>query len=298
MRVEFSDGVLLRGDGLLRAVLRTDLTPVPSTVEIEVREDDSMAVRFAEGQVFFCGRERDAYRVVKLARKKDFGMVVKESDVRALTATAELDACHPVSFRMQRAIIKENASVGEVYRACGATAQVATDLQIPRFSCFIGQVPSFALATVLQEESAAACWREGKLNIFRLTTLAAQDPVETIQRDTSKEIESGFLERHTVPWFYSTDTAGQFAFGPRVKARDARYVHRTGPRILNNLSRVLLLRRILIGTFAPQINAGDVLQVATSKFVVITAAHVFETGADGSGSNQYSRFWLGEVQDG
>jgi|GEM_PF-3807412 len=46
--------------------------------------------------------------------------------------------------------------------------------------------------------------------------------------------------------------------------------------------------------FTRLVLAGDLIEfVGGVPLVIITAAHVFESGADGGETNQYTRLWLG-----
>ena len=43
------------------------------------------------------------------------------------------------------------------------------------------------------------------------------------------------------------------------------------------------------------IGAGHVVALGAKKYIVMTAAHVMQNAADGAGSAQYTRLWLGEL---
>jgi hypothetical protein len=211
--------------------------------------------------------------------------------------TALLDACHPVAFVRQQSIIKENASLAEIYRATGATLKaIDADFAVPRFSCFVGQVPSFHIARALQEEGGVVRWKSGKMTFFRLPDLFKQKPIMTLPDNASENITSGFLERHEVPFFYSLADDGSFVYGNRNKSRTARFVPFKNALRLQNMTRCLVTRKVSKISYAGQLAAGDLISIAgADPLVIVTAAHAFFSGTDGSGSNQYSRLWLANL---
>ncbi|MEN6662867.1 MAG: hypothetical protein ABFD85_02610, partial [Phycisphaerae bacterium] len=131
MIVTFADGKQLRGDLIKSATLRSDLSPIPLTLEAEIRAgDDGLDKRLAEGQVLNVGG--DALRIVK--SKRIAGRTSQgQRDMEAYSVTALLDACQGAAYVRQRAIIKENASLAAIYRAAGATIKgVDADFPVPR----------------------------------------------------------------------------------------------------------------------------------------------------------------------
>lgn len=298
MLVYLENGTQVRGDIIKSAVARSDMSPVPFTFEADIRADEEMRKHLAEGKTLTVGRDGDVVRIIKSQR-----IVGREAqgqhDTGAIRVTALLDACHQASFVRQRAIIKENCTLLEAYRAFGAVVKgIESDFQIPRFYCPVGQTPTFQVARALQEEGGALRWKSGRLKFFRLPDLLKQAPVTAIPDNAIENVESGFLERHIVPWFFSTNDAGGIVFGNRDKPRMAAYAPFKNALRLRNMTRCLVLKKTAKLGFSAQINAGDVVSVASEKpLVVITAAHVFENNVDGDGSNQYSRLWLGSVEE-
>lgn len=290
MFIAREDGTPLRGDTVLRAVQRLDLTPIPSTLEVYLRADSSF--RVAEGDILLGGAAQDRYRVI-FVRANPAPMSQDGDEVEALQAIAVLDHFHRLSYCAERAVIKERRSMGEIYRACGATAPVREDVATLRFVNFAGEVPALAIAPLLQEEAVAPVWVQGCLSFKRYADLFKQRPVDRLATDSTQAVQSGFLERQEVPRGYSTDAAGQIVHGNREKARGAIFMPRTPERILRNLTRALVLDKTLPGQFAGHINAGDVIDVAGQLRVVVTAAHCVENGER---SNQTTRLWLARLE--
>lgn len=282
----------LPGDMIGRWVLRSDLAPVPRTLELVLNDKDDMAKRVKVGASLWTGRELLEYEVVTSKTEKLGGAVQDNSQLGVVKVTALLKSCAPITYLRDRAVVLERVTLGEVFRSCGATAAIADDFQIERFACLRGQVPSFAIAQALQEESAALVFRDDRLAVKRLQDLMAQEPVEVIgQSDSTDANDSAFVERHSIPAFISTDDAGAFVMGDMAVARRVVFLPRTGERELRNATRVLVVRRTVDGDLAPQINAGDVLDINGERMVVVTAAHQMQA-KDGS-TETSSKFWVG-----
>lgn len=290
----------IRGDFIVSMVERTDLTPVPASLEIVMRHDEDLLTLMAEGKVITVASENGGgadYRIIKSVPANN---AEGQQDGRLLSSiaiSAYLDKTAPIGFRRSAAIIKEDTSLAQIYSAAGATLSVENDLNIPRFACLVGQVPSFAVAKVLQEEGGVVLWTGRALRFVRLAELVAQEPITQLTGDQVTTIESGFLERHQVPWFYSVDADGSILQGNAVRARAADYSPRKTVGQLRSATRCLILRHKLTSLYRRDINAGASIKVGNSNCPIITAAHVYESGVDGSPSGSYSKFWLGEVDE-
>ncbi|MBH2020064.1 MAG: hypothetical protein I8H91_11080 [Burkholderiales bacterium] len=247
-----------------------------------------------EGAVLTTGAG-DALRIIKSVRGIERG-AQGGRELSAMRITAMLDACHKAAFVRSRAIIKESAALSAIYRAAGATIQaVDADFPVPRFSCLIGGTPSFHIARVLQEEGGVVHWKAGKLKFMRLGDLFKQKAAANLPNNASDDVESGFLERHEIPSFFSLAAGGGFVMGDLSKPREMRFAPHTNVQRLRNMSQCLVQRKVMKIDYASQLCAGDLIEfVGSVPLCIITAAHVFENGEDGS--NQYTRLWLGALQ--
>lgn len=284
---------LIPGDLVLRWVLRSDLAPVPRTVEISLRLKDDLEERLAVGKSLWTGRELLQYEVVKSERKK-VGMVQGSDHLGVLEVTALLSSCARVAYRANKAVIKDSARLGEIYRATGATCAIDDDFVVSRFACLAGDVPSFWLAKAMQEEGSCLVLRDGRLRITRLQDLFKQEIVGEIgQTDPAGRIESEFLERHEIPSFFSTADDNSAVRGDFTKTRQIRFITRTDARVLYNMTRVLVTRRRIENQLSEGIAAGDLVRIQGQDFAVITAAHLFEQN-EGVTESQ-SVFWVGDL---
>jgi hypothetical protein len=218
----------------------------------------------------------------------------------AIRITAMLDSCHSAAFVRSRAIIKESAAMSAIYRAAGATIKaVDADFPVPRFYCPVGETPTFHIARVLQEEGGAVRWKSGRLQFVRLPDLFKQKPVLDLPNNASDDVDSGFLERHEVPWFFSLAASGAAVFGNRDKPRAVRYSPFKDAQRLRNMTRCLVHRKTSRTTMRGNVVAGDLIAYAGgAKLAVITAAHVFGSGTDDGGQQEaYTLLWVGSLEE-
>lgn len=294
MNVYLSDGLRdqVPGDLIGRWVLRSDLAPVPRTVEIVFNDRDDLFERVGAGKSLWTGRETLEYEVVSAKRERLTAAEQDGNQLGAIRVTALLKACAGIAYLRDRAVVLERATLGEAYRSCGAKIAIGDDFHVERFSCLRGEVPSYAIAQALQEEGAALVLRDGRVAAKRLTELVAQAPVATIgQSDSTNAGDSPFVERHSIPAFISADDSGAVVAGDMAQARSIRYLPYTAERGLMNASKVLVVRRVADSDLAQHIAAGDVVDVDGERMVVITAAH--EMKAKDAVTESGSRFWLG-----
>lgn len=295
MFIGLEDGTPLRGDIIIKAVQRFDLTPVPSTLELSLRLDASADGKFKPGALLLAGAARDRYRIVKATAAPSQWVQGGDQAAQAVQVIAMLDGFSALAWPLARAVVKERASLGEVYRACGASVRIAADVHTQRFACYAGQLATPGLAQLLQEEGAAAVWAKGRLSFIRLPDLFTGHPVDSVQTDATVAVDSPFLERHQVPWAMSTDPAGAAVLGRNDTPRGFVYLPRTPERVLNNMTRYLAVRRVMPTNYAGHILAGDGIDIAGKRHIVVTVAHSWDTGSGGGGANQVSRVWLAEL---
>ena len=284
----------LRSDLLVRAVLRSDLVPIPQTVELELR-DTLDTEPFTEGAVIKVGREEAEFLIVKTSPGGDSGKVQGDRPMKTRKVVGLLASCAAIAQRTQRSIVRYGASLGEIYRACGAQVRIEQDFSVGVFACYKGMTPSFEIAKALQEEAGALVLVDGKVAFRRLEQMLEGEPASTLREDSAEAVKSEFLERHAVPFAFSTAADSSFTAGRAESGRGVLYRPRADIRTLNNLGKALITRRKVRSDFAPHIMAGMRFDVAGAPHAVITAAHCFDGGADGGGGEQYTRLWLGEV---
>ena len=294
MIVRLPNGDLLRGDVIKRLVVRSDLSPIPLTVEVDLRADDDLVRKLKPGVVMQAGPYDDPIAIVKsdvvVDRAVQGGRILQ-----TLRITALLEPVHRLAYLNHRAIVKEKAALSVVYRSCGASIRAITrDFQVPRFSVFAGQAATFAIAQTLAEEGGVVRWKNGRMEFWRIADLSRQEPSITFADHSAEDQESPFIERHSIPAWWSIDAEGQAVIPDQDAQRPRRFVSRTDRSRLKNLSVRLVRRKIIKTALIGRAIAGDIARLpgADDGLIVQTVAHVFESGTDGRGSSTYSRFWL------
>ena len=291
------NGKQLRGDMIKSAVLRNDLAPIPETLEAEIRYDEGIVKYLQEGKTLEAGAG-NRHTIIKMELQAERAMQGNRP-VAAIRITSFLEAARPLGFIRRTAVIKRNTSLAAIYRACGCNIPgVENDFAGGSFACFAGDTPTYHVARLLQEEGGVVRWRKGKLSFLRLLDLRNQDTKTILPANALTEQASGFLERHEIPLYVSTNASGAAVYGNQSKERKTVYVPGKDARQLMNMSRVLVRKDITKVEYSAGGHfAGDVLKLSNGeKRVIMTAAHVYQTGTDGTGTSQYSRLWLGTVE--
>jgi hypothetical protein len=291
-----ANGTELRRDTMHSVVMRNDMVPVPITIEAEIMVDEAISVDLKEGNTIIAGTEGHEFSIIKSISVADNKSSYGENQ-RAIKIIAVLSSFKTVSFVRSTAIVKENTTLSDVYRAAGAQITVTNDTAIGRFTCCIGESPSFYIARACQENGGVIRWKNNKLDYFRLMDLYKQVPVLSVPDVGTVDTKSGFSERHLVPSFYSVSPSGEIITGNKDKARSARFVPHMNAQQLANLTTCLIHRYTINVDYTESICAGDIVNIDNRGwFIVVTAASVFRSGTDSSGSQQYTRLWLSSVE--
>jgi hypothetical protein len=290
-----ADGTPLRGDLVPRVTLRTDLTPIPSTVEITTLNTRETAAAIVAGKIVLVGVDRTPYELVRVDADRTDGIQRGAREVGTTTAYGILESCAALGRRLQRSVIREGSTFAEIYRSIGCTAVVESDFAIPSFGCFIGMYPTPAIARVLQEEAAVVFYSRGKIRFRRLAELIAAPAAITFPVDRAEEVSSDFLERHALPFVVSTAQGGSVVTSRREVARGMVYRPRADQRILNNMGIALVQRRKMREGLSTDLNAGTRMDIGGRPHIVITAAHVRAAATDEGKGEEFTQLWLGEV---
>lgn len=295
MRLALDDETPIIGDMVIRAVQRFDLTPIPSTLELILRIDSTVEAQFVEGAVVRANGER--YTLVKVRRGTTEFVQTDQGPAQVIEATGILSGLLALASPLPRAVVKDACTLGDVYRSCGSTMTVADDIPALRFACFVGDFPTAYIAATLQEEAAVAVLQPGpKLAFVRLQDLFKREPFDRLEVDPSAAVESNFLTQHQVPWAMSTSAAGAVVLGRKDRAGSPIYLPHTPSRVLDNMTRCLLVRRVMTTMYSPTARAGDTVDIGEVRHVIATAAHAWDNGSTGSAPSQTSRFWLAQLQ--
>lgn len=300
MLFSLENGTPLKGDLVFRSIIRNDLSPVPVTLELTLNEGaEDFAKNFEEGKIITAANG-DKFSIVK-SERLSIPEAKSDRPASGIRVTAMLDQCSSIAFVRDRAVIKEKATLQEIYTACGAKIRsVDSDFPVPRFTCLVGETPSFQISRVLQESGGVVRWKNRKLQFFRLQDLFRQKPVLALQKLGNKERATEFIERHSIPTFFSLNESGGFTWGNTAKPRIRRFSPFKDEISLKNMGKCLIQTMSSETALNEKICAGDLVTVAgIGDFAVITAAHVFQPGADsGEGTmKELTKLWLGRIQE-
>lgn len=285
----------MRGDMILSAVLRSDLAPIPYTFEAQVRVTQDTAATFKDNAVITVNST--AFRIVHTEPIVNVGGGPQGKEpINAVSITAYPDSIADVARPRSQAVAFENTSLSGIYRACGANVPIKGDLPVSGFACLIGNIPTFQIARVLQEESSVLMWRGGSLQSMSLRDLMAQVPVDSMDGVDSEGVVSEFIVADEVPVYYSVAADGSIISGPRNNPwQRSEYAPRKSARALAAMGRVLVRRRVITGKVRPTIRAGDVVSIRGTPLVAMTVAQVMKNGTGGDAQQQYTRIWLGSL---
>lgn len=286
MIIVTSDGKQVRGELIKSAIIRSDLAPVPVTFEAELRVDGKLV---KDGETITAGKYK--FKIIKseLIAANDAPGTTKSS-YGYFKIIGFIDTCVSVGYVRDKPIIKNNTTLSGVYKASGAVIKsVERDFPVPKFACIAGNVPSFHIAQILQEEAGVVRWKNDKLEFWRIADLLTQKAVITINNNQSENVSSGFLEQHEAPSFFSLNADGGAVQGNKTKARQVLFSPFKDAQRLQNMTRYLSHRKIAAIDYNETLVAGDLVQIQDGPLLaIITVAHVFE-----SNGKQYARLWLG-----
>ena len=278
---------------LLSLTWRTDLTPVPSTLEFSVRRSASLEKALVAGAVVLIGGNALPMKLVKVEPVKS-GQVQGGERMGWLYCLAVLAGMASLILPANKAVIQSGGGFSGALMACGSSVVAHKDIPLPNFVCLKGQVPTFAIARYLQQEAAAICLKGDKVEVWRLTELAKQEPSATFESALMHQQASPEKVRLLVPSAFSVASDGsqiendQIGYEQRV-----RYEPRLTTRQLRNLERVLIHRGTLERAFNPsRLQAGNCVSIGDESLVILTAAHHLNTGAMGGEPSATTKVWL------
>lgn len=293
MNIQLEDGSNIGGGDLISAIYRTDLVPVPVTLELVVKADDRLRDLLASE------RELITPKGVRLEIVKS--QVINEQSIKAgrrigaIHVIAVLAGCAPLLGVTKKAVSLNNTSFNEVYRALGAKVRIKRDIKLARFICLNGQLPTAAIALALQKEAAVVRFDDTGISVIRLNeimdgeaTLFDKSAVQWI--NNPNEIKHGNIN------YLSIDDDGSTILGNAKAERSIQYYPRADTRELQNLRRILITKAKISRQLDEKLEAGHLLIVDDQRLVALTAAHYFESGALGGRSVLATTAWLAQVE--
>lgn len=287
------NGQVISAQDVIKSTIRTDCAPVPVTIELLIRYTQQNELSLKKGAILTTSQNY-TFEIVE-SHKKVIQKIQDDTQYGVLSVTGIHSGCINLCTLKNSAIFLRNTSLSAVYKACGATAKTGTNFSIPEFSCLIGELATEKIAQICQEEGGAVFFRNGRIEFLRLEDIFTQKPVISLRDDVIEKEDTDFLQPHLVSSFFSTRVDGGLAKGDFKTPRKRDFIARTPERILFNLSKCLIRKRIVPISYNPNINAGDCIEVNGVNMAIMTAAHVYEND-NGQDIKQYTRLWLGVLQ--
>lgn len=293
MNIQLKDGTQI-GNTLISAIYRTDLVPVPVTLELVVKADDRLH------ELLLVDKTLTTPKGVSLTIVKS--QVINEQSIKAgkriaaLHVIAVLSGCEPLLGVTKKAISLENTSFNEVYRALGAKVRIKRDIKLASFICLKGQMPTVAIAKALQKESAVIFHSEQGLSIIRLNELMIGDAT-LFDKSAVQWIDHPNAIRHGNINYLSIDDNGSEILGTARAERSIEYYPRADNRELQNLRRILITKATITRQLDDRLDAGKLITVDDKTLVSLTTAHRFDSGALGGPAVMATKAWLAQVED-
>lgn len=288
-------GQPIDGSLLLSATFRTDLVPVPASLEFTTKSSAQLDTALVVGAEVLVGESSLSMTLVRVQPLKT--QTIKDgSRVGGLACIAVLSGCLRLIDPINRAVILQAATIGGAMRACGASLAFDGDLSIAQFVCLKGQLPTVELAKRLQQEAAVILLSGGRLSAVRIDALMTSEPVARFDPSSVVWIDSPVVTALSTPSFVSVAADGSTIEGEQTSdCRPVCYYPKMNERQLKNMQKVLICRGVMTRPLDHSLQAGRVIWVGERRLVVLTAAHRTDTGAIGGNASHVSKVWLASL---
>jgi hypothetical protein len=288
-------GQILDGSLLLSATFRTDLVPVPATLEFTVKSSAQLETDLVVGAEVLVGDSSLSMTLVRVQPLKT--QTIKDgSRVGGIACVGVLTGCLRLIDSISRAVILKDATVGGALRACGASLAFSDDLPLSEFVCLKGQLPTVEVAKRLQQEAAVMMVSGGRLSVMRIDALMKAEPVGRFDPSSVVWHDSPVVTALSTPSFVSVAADGSGIEGAQTRdGRPVRYYPKLNERQLKNMQKVLICRGVMTRPLDATLQAGSTIWVGDRRLVILTAAHRVDTGAIGGNAAHVSKVWLGSL---
>lgn len=295
MRIFLSDGNAINMDKFVSSILRTDCTPVPASLEFQVILQEGQEQMLQEGSVVRIGSNYLEMKIVKSVFLNS-GIIKDGVSMRLAAMIAVLHGCEGLINPASRAVYLENSSIGAALRASGNKIKVVEDVPMVRYFCALGATPTYEIARKCGEEAAVICVTpDGKIAVKRLSQIMDQEPVASISSASVQWVANPTQISHSIPVYQTINADGSTIEGSLTAGAQSGFYPNLDARRAKNLSTVLVTRGTVIRQFSPDLTGGQVILVDDKKYLILTAAHPFDTGILGAASVSATKIWLAEV---
>lgn len=295
MRIVLSDGQTIGTDRFISGVIRFDCTPIPATFEFQVKLTPEIDAKLQENSIIRVGDNYLELNIVK--RIVNNTAIIKGDENIVLGAyIAVINGCESLIKPVQKAVLLESATIGSALRSGGSKLKVQSDVPLVQYFCALGATPTYEIARKCAEEACVIyCSSQGKIIVMRLSQIMNQEPKAFFEKESVQWINNPTKLIQSIPTYQTVNADGSTIEGSLSNGSTTAFYPNLDARRLKNLSTVLVVRGTTVRPYSPQYIAGDVVVIDSKKYVILTVAHRFDTGAMGSPSVSASKFWLAEV---
>ena len=291
-----STNKVISASELIVATLRTDLVPVPVSVEFAVKHTKELEQQLVSGAELLVTDIPHSFEIV-YANPVKSQTIKEDGRIGGISCIAVLKGCKKLLDFASNATVLDQTSFNAAYRACGASnIRLGEDIPLPEFICLKGRLPTERLALYLQQEAAVICFKDLKISVLKLDAIFKQDPVLKLDPSEVQWIDSKVLEKHQKSSYVAVDANGT-TIGDDTTTQGQSVIQKAGldARQLKNLEKVLIPRGIVHRPINFELNAGDLVEIDKKNYVILTAAHHVETGAIGGNVGSETKLWLASL---
>lgn len=290
-----SNGQFIGTNSFVSGVLRFDCVPIPVSLEFQVILTPEMDEQLQEKSIIKIGE--DYLELIIIKRVVDTSSFLKDDKILSVGAyVAVLHGCEKLIVPSEKAIFLESTTIGAALRASGNKLKVIEDVPLTSYFCAVGATPSYEIARKWREEAAVMfCTAAGKIVVKRLSQILDSEPKIELDESAVKWVKNQTQLNHTIPTYQTVNSDGSTIEGELKGGAKTGFYPNLDARRLKNLSTVLVTKGTVLKPYSPDFRAGDVFKVKDKKYVVLTAAHRFDTGVLGAASVSASKFWIAEV---
>jgi hypothetical protein len=288
-------GRLLNAAELLSVVLRTDCVPVPVTLELNVQSNENTDAEMVVGAELLLGDPAISITLIKVRPIKT--QVIKDGRrIGGFACLGILSGCQRLIEPTNKAIILNDTSLIGAMRACGARMAAGDDIPLSKFVCLKGQIPTVEIAKRLQQESAVIMLQGGQLAAVKIDTLLKSEPIAKYDPSAVVWVDSPALQKLHRRSFVSVAPDGSTIENEGNQTGLAvAYMPQMDTRQLKNMEKVLIHRGSMLRPMDTRLQGGRVISIQSKPYLILTAAHRFDTGALGGNSVNATKIWLSSL---
>lgn len=280
---------------LIDATLRSDLFPVPMNIEFSVNRVDFYEPLLANNKDILVGEYNTPFTIVRSIPIR-MQAVKGDSLIGAVSCIAVLKPFVKMMQPLESAKILENTSLCSVVRSIGVSCPFGTDIPLKQFVAFCGTTPSFRLAKYMKQEACVLCYENEKVNFVKVKDFFKRDATLKLSSSNVAWFQSEQKSKLEKLTYVSVDPDGQTQINQNP-TKGLKVVQRGNldSRQSKNMEQVLVSRGTLTRNLDMRIMAGQTILIDDTKYVVLTAAHYFNSGNLGSASATTTQLWIANL---